>query len=170
MREKPVRSPMVPPIADSWSTNLAARSYRVIRLIILYWYLTHLSDPVEGWGGERNLDKLHPICKLKILKPEIGIYFWHTKQHLSFYWEKWDLSSQGFCTSRNEKGRWRDPPRSWLWRVSGPPRCSRHIAPGTLLQERRHCWCSPTPLRNKSCSVKNQCSRSRWKLLEKTDR
>ena len=36
MREKPVRSPMVPPIADSWSTNLAARSYRVIRLIILY--------------------------------------------------------------------------------------------------------------------------------------
>ena len=32
MREKPVRSPMVPPIADSWSTNLAARSCRVRRL------------------------------------------------------------------------------------------------------------------------------------------
>ena len=30
MREKPVRSPMVPPIADSWSTNLAARSFLII--------------------------------------------------------------------------------------------------------------------------------------------
>ena len=29
MREKPVRSPMVPPIADSWSTNLAAWSCSV---------------------------------------------------------------------------------------------------------------------------------------------
>ena len=26
MREKPVRSPMVPPMADSWSTNLSALS------------------------------------------------------------------------------------------------------------------------------------------------
>ena len=32
MREKPVRSPMVPPMADSLSTNLAARSYRVRRV------------------------------------------------------------------------------------------------------------------------------------------
>ena len=30
MREKPVRSPIVPPIADSWFTNLAARSFRVL--------------------------------------------------------------------------------------------------------------------------------------------
>ena len=30
VREKPVRSPMVPPIADSWSTNLAARSCIVL--------------------------------------------------------------------------------------------------------------------------------------------
>ena len=32
MREKPVRSPMVPPIADSWSTNLAARSCGNVKL------------------------------------------------------------------------------------------------------------------------------------------
>ena len=32
MIEKPVRRPMVPPMADSWSTNLAARSCRVRRL------------------------------------------------------------------------------------------------------------------------------------------
>ena len=45
MREKPVRSPMVPPIADSRSTNLAARSCRNVLMVILLkadWVLTFL--------------------------------------------------------------------------------------------------------------------------------
>ena len=36
MREKPVRSPIVPPIADSWSTNLAARSCNQYLLLLGY--------------------------------------------------------------------------------------------------------------------------------------
>ena len=54
MREKPERSPMVPPIADNWSTILAARSCKYYKIIfkVNTQVIMNLLNPVKSGGGE----------------------------------------------------------------------------------------------------------------------
>ena len=58
MMEKPVSRPMVPPMADSWSTNLAARSFNELSLNKLVPNLTYFLDVVKSRRGNGDLHEL----------------------------------------------------------------------------------------------------------------
>ena len=81
MKEKPVRSPMVPPMSASLSNSLAARSWSEVRRPPWHdmtshhydmtwhdmtWSYSYPLDPVKGWGGEWYLDILQFVSKLEV--------------------------------------------------------------------------------------------------------
>ena len=70
MREKPVRSPMVPPMAASWSSTLSARSWQLSNMInseqSYNIYRFFLCNSRKGRGVEMNPDKLKRVVEFEI--------------------------------------------------------------------------------------------------------
>ena len=121
---------MVPPIADSWSTNLAARSYNNNgRNIFLNFenISTFLLDPIKSRAGEGYLDQLELIVENDIYDYHDG----HKRQLFSRMTD--DLVPQDIVVTKTDRGN-----------SSGFSHChlSLNAAHLNFLQTRPHCFLS----------------------------